>query len=48
MLNPMAFVPEDVLEKNTVCSCGWLEGGGHNGCQCAWVHGRGTDEVETK
>ncbi|NOZ12452.1 MAG: hypothetical protein GXO69_02245 [Acidobacteria bacterium] len=43
MLNPMAFIPEDVdlMKQKPGCSCGWFQGAGTGTCECGGLAGDG-------
>ena len=43
MLNPMAFLPDNLLEAEKVCTCGLVLGGGHAGCDCGVIFGSGAE-----
>jgi len=47
LLNPMAFIPEDSLEKMDKCACGWFSGFGTGHCQCGWGSGGGLPQDES-
>jgi len=40
MLNPIAFLPNQIMDKNG-CSCGLLAGSGIGDCECGWLGGKG-------
>lgn len=41
MLDPVVFVPNQILEKPPFCSCSWGSGSGWGYCACGFLVGGG-------
>ncbi|MBE0460251.1 MAG: hypothetical protein IBX60_01255 [Candidatus Aminicenantes bacterium] len=41
MINPIVYVPNNILEEMKKCKCGLLWGGGTGECKCGFIEGSG-------